>query len=806
MIKELTLYRDYGRLETSDFWYCHGSSSMVTMCYHRNFTEINNYDKLITGEDMNKNDQESYHLYLIVNDLTKDEKFWDRAKTKCFAFITFLRIDSKQNYSLIEDLKKLLLDKEDCLIYYTYDAYEMVIAHYDDSINGINYCFKNMQGFFSFFEANTLTISHTDILQNYKGESKNIPLISIRCRMRNQDHFQHFNNNIISHFDKKAEKMIRNGNYDYEYYIRNVSNLNFLSIFDKHGILKLSYEEIYKAIAELEIRLYSDEWLPDNVINVVKSNEKLNFIPNKFDENNTTTIKFTDFNQICSFLNESYSKEYFNDLFVTLYEPIKMVIEEDFIDIETIRKKIEPYKLIENYIYMMNALDDLLVIFNNSRLHNARGFSYRGEKLTIPYKLINFYTAVTTKMKEILIEDPHQYQYNFIMFPQIDADIHVSPLFFRDETESYKRRTLTISVPTKQILSPAILISQLGHEIAHYTCDKTRERKTRIDSIWSAMKDVLYNDLLASEDSLNIQNHNVITSYLVKIFEDEFEAAKTAVKDNIKDSINYTWFRGQLQEKIPFILRNGLVSIAKSWHKITLEVVENYMEDTENYEGFDDFQTVSADFMRDIFNNIIAYMSSSELEIQLNFFLKICDECFSDIATCIMLGLNANDYFDFFIERHFLLLDDNKVPDFTIVRMAFVIVTMEYTDNNYNSNCMRKNYTVKKAFELSNYIKNLYEEYKESKDMNRVINLDKLKYDGFFPEKMGSHCSLMYIQHYLSTCRESLKQNIGDSNEKIKNLYQKIKQNGADMDIIVYDCIKEYSDKVIKKCREDNQI
>ena len=811
MIKELTLYRDYGKLETSDFWYCHGSSSMVTMKYYRNFTEINNYDDLMPGENMYKNIQESYHLYLIVNDFIIDENFWERAKTKCFAFITFLRIDSKQKDSLLEDVKEILSEKEDCLIYHTYDAYELVIAHYDDSIDGINYCFKNMQGFFSFFEANTLTISHAEILENNNNLSENIPLISIRCRMRNQQYFNAFDNNINLHFDGKAEKMIRNGNYDYEYYTKNVSNLKFLSIFNKHTIFNLSYEDIYKAVAELEIRLYSDKQLPDNVINVVKSDEKLNFVPKRFDKNNSTTMNFTDFNQICTFLNESYSKAYFNDLFVTLYEPVKMVIEEDFDNIEeTWRKKTKPYIFINNYLEMMAALDDLLVIFNTSRLHNARGFSYRGEKLTIPYKLIIFYIAVTTKMKELLIEDAQHYQYNFIMCPQTGADIYVSPLFFHNEddpydVDSYKRRTLMVSLPTKQILSPAILISQLGHEIAHYTCDKTRERKIRMDSIWSAMKDVLYYNLFETYDGIDSDIHKSVISYMVKIFEDEFEEAKRTIKGETNDISGHTWFRWQLREIIPNILRNGLTSIVKSWHKITLEVVENYMKDTEDYEGFDDFQTVSLDYMQQIFNNILMYMNSSDIEEQLKFFLKICDECFSDIATCIMLGLSAHDYFDYFIDRHFLLLDENKVPDFTITRMAFVIVAMGFEDDKYDSNCSKKIYTVKKAFELSIHVKKLYDEYKESKIQNRDINIDSLTYNGFFPEKMGSHCAFMYLQHYLSTCMESLKQNIGNSNENIKELYQKIKRNGEDVDMVAYKYIKEYSDEVIKKCREDNQ-
>lgn len=794
MIKVITLYKNYTNLNEQKVWLSYGHSNMATINTYDSFQQIN----------FANTSQDACHLYLICD----DSIFWENAENNNFLFITFLRINGEQNKqieTLIEDSKNY----EDFICCYTYDAYELVVAHYDNSVDGISKCFNFIKKTdLTIFESNSLLLSRKSIIGNPIMAEEKIPLVSIRYRLKNQKKFELLDKNLT---ELNFIRTIRNGNYDYEYFYKDMPYSTFFSLYRDEKVAGVDYSYINEAVAELETRIYSKKILPADVIDVKDNKRGLKFIENTQIDN--SEFQTNDFIQYCDFLNTCYKEEYYNDLFTSVYAPVRMMIVSYLNRInDLIEKGVNYYSLKISYDKMINAMNELLLIFNNSRLHTLRGFAYRGEKIAIPFKFLSFYTAVLSNMKDILIEDKTQYHYQFLLLPTTDPDIHVEIMFSVKESVSldeYKQRLLIVTLPITYISKPRIMISQIGHEIAHYVCDETRQRTFRMNCIWSAMKELIYDELLEYK-GMKGKHDNKIKEAILYELETIFNKQKDIVKNNIQlNSNGKQWFRNQLKTIIPKIIRESLMNIVLNYDKLKENIVYKLTVDAENYEVYAEYHKDIMIYLNDVKLRTLSIMNEKEIERKLKFYLKLCDECFSDIVTCMMLDLNASDYCEYFVDRYFSNLGNN-IPDFTIARMALVMGVLHFDDlDQFDKTTFseEKKTSVENSIDLSYYFVSIYELYKESEKKGTVCDLKGIRVPCYFPKYLKSHGVVIYLMKYLVECELKLAEQFKKNNSqsfKLKSLFNIFNNNLEDSDLAVYEYVQSIKGKVIYKCKKKN--
>lgn len=788
MIREINLYKKYRVIQ--DCWYCFGTSSVVTI------EEKKDIDEIKIKEALPKENEEKYSLYLLIDDKEKDKQFWKNAKDRNFVFISFFRINKKNEQ--LQKISKILGDtkEEENIVYESLDTYDLVIAHYNDSIEGIMEPFEKMvANGVKILETNSLVMTfskHLNQCSDIKGE---LPKVSVRFRLKNLNEFSSINKYLCK---LNYERTVRNGNYDYEYFKERVSIAEFFSIFNKHKVFDMHYDDVYKAIAEIEVRIYVEKELNEALIQVENRDKKFDI----FESFNDLRRKFpqyitSDLVYLIDFMKECYQKDYYNDLFIVLYKPLEMFLSKYEEALTSVVNDLSSYEIIkDSYDLFINSIHEIFLIFNYSRVHTIRGFAYQGQKITIPFKLINYYTAFMYDLNDKLVENEKnedEYEFCYILIPSTESDIHIQTLFNNDE---YKKRLLLVNVPTEQITNIPLMLSQLSHEIGHYVCDKTRNRDSRKKYIMDAMVESLFNfifmfEIEKDEKEMLYNFHEFLFQKLSILVHEEnrtFMIQTVDVLDN---------FRETLIKTHPVIIKQALIRFYSKFDEFKDEFLKTKVKYVNVKEYAKKDKSLRDDLSK-ILTEISRILSSTAIENQLIFFLKVCDESFSDLISIKTQNLSVYEYFDIFNDRYFEIFGQDK-PDFIISRIALVLATSSTFNlnqiNTLNISNANKKRTINEAINLAKYIQKL-DEYP---DLN--TGLREVEFYGYFPYNLQSYKNIHTLFLYLKECNLLLDEQYcgikGYNNESsedesgnlvnnrmnftyIKNVYAEFEKNSFD--------------------------
>lgn len=434
----------------------------------------------------------------------------------------------------------------------------------------------------------------------------------------------------------------------------------------------------------------------------------------------------------------------------------------------------------------MNSVNDLFLIFNNSRVHTIRGFTFPEQKISIPFKLLNFYTAIIMKINNYLVEG-EDYKYCYLVIPSTDSDINIRILFNDD---NYKNRLLLVSIPNERIGDLSLMIKQIIHEIAHYVCNDSRSRGTRASMIWKSLKSYVYdqifennqNDFPVIVDYMKKKNCNA-TEYLYKeacSYLDE-EKRRCANLDKLD----------KFKKIYPVLIETGLLNFCFECDDIKLEWI-NYLTSDKVSDYIKRKESID-DCITNIKKKYAVLIGKNEINEQTVFYLKLCDECFSDIVMKNTLNLKLRDFLDTSCEEYYDYIDTVN-PDFIIARTAFVLAVSKYdlSDrgvlNNYG---FKKEEVMSKALDLAEYIR-------------RVHNLGLKKVfenKDFFiiPDALGTYQSIDYLYRYFKSCEIKLKDaDKTEEKEKMKKQIIEIYTISSDDDTEkIINEIEEYTKLVV---------
>lgn len=737
MIKQVNLYKKYSKI--TDSWLCFGGSSMVTIKDYKSFSEVEEINKLI----LDKN-EEKYCLYLLSEETERDDEFWEDAESKNFVFLSFLRLNKIDEQK--EKVKELLKQKiGNCMIYSSLDTYDLVIAHYKDSITGLMEPFEILKNYqIEILETNSMILSH--IKNPVEGEA--LPLVSFRFRLKHLKKFKKIDTFLK---EKDFEKTLRNGNYDYEYFKKNMTISELFCFFSEEKVMDHSYEELYKAVAEMEIRLYDDQELPIELLKVEQSDEEFEL----FKLYNNLKYRYSkyitrDLTYLMDFMIESFQKRYYNDLFLVVYKPLKMFLRKY---IEALQNLIDDNNnfddIKESYDIFMTSINELFLIFNYSRVHVIRGFAYQGHKITMPFKMINYYTEIMEKLIEILIENENEYEFCFLLLPSTKSNIHIQTLI---NDEKYKNRLLLVTLPVDQIFNIRMMNFQLAHEIGHYICDKVREREERKDDMWEAISETLYLMIFNADNSDTKEFAEYLFANLIKeirYFKKKTEAFNPGVENSFRDAII---------KIVPRLLKGVLFNFVRNLEFNKNEYLKNKTTIKTN-KDFKELDIKLKNYTSTFEKKVLDVFLDNDIENQFLFLLKNCDEGFSDIIAIKVFNLSLIDFINFFNDEWFDIIGFNN-PDFIITRIAIVICAVGFDTKQICDSDIENTYkkqVIRKAIALSDYLNeilNKVDNYLSQEEINEAFK--QVQADIYVPKKLGTYKSLYYLYLYLKKCNDSL--------------------------------------------------
>lgn len=790
MIKKLILSKR--RIENQEYsnYVCFGNSNYALI------KDVDDLSQMCEARVVNMSDVQNIFLYSSKS----DANFWKRVNRAAFIFLTFIRVDY-ENLKKMKHKKNLIEDREDFFLYNSFDGYDFVLASYSENDFSIE---KNIMILndldIKVIEANTMVMVFEDFMKVNKISNVKIDRVSFRFRLKDQEYFKDIEKSLLL-ADNKAY-YIRNGNYDIEWFFDNLEVTKLFSFFGQleddnkglrvNGPFQIDEQKnLYKAIEEYEIRLYKKEILAE----IFKSETRNPYFEDKYelDEIRNKIVKYVDetddLMKVISFLDNSTKNSYYNDSLLITYSPIKLYLDK----IKALDNHQNYYEFSKSFTLFTDSLINIMEIFNNSRLHSTRGLSFQGDRITIPIKLLVFYSSFIFRIKELLLKlDDNDYKckYSFLLIPTKRDNVKLDLILKGDKRFE---RLLLVSAPLNAFYKPSDMLIQLSHEVSHYACHILRQRKKRVNYLVSAFADYIYNVLFSE-----IEKDELSLSIFLKHFQN-------SVNEVIEKSYSKQIFYSDV---LSHLLNDIVIQFSKDLPAFLIEWNENKVVKYQDLEGDEYFSKIR--FMKSeiegIKKNFSIFNQKGAIRTMINRLIIVTNECFSDLIAIYVLNIEFRDYLNNIMQIYHKQEKEGMVSQFITLRIAFIKMLTEFDEDiEYEEDSQEIN-TWKQVIDICSFVE-------KAGEKEGTISLLDNPVEGLF--EFPSTCC--YIFDYLKDCKSLLNDRINKNSKEVKeirNIYNCLKVKEEDLENIdgnhldcLFDSIDWFKKQIynnIKGIKEEN--
>lgn len=374
-----------------------------------------------------------------------------------------------------------------------------------------------------------------------------------------------------------------------------------------------------------------------------------------------------------------------------------------------------------------------------------------------PASLMVFYMALLHKYNALLSDinqDPNRKCFTPLITYDITHRAHT--LCILDDrvqssgTDEYQGRIpLLVSLPPALMYQPFDVAVILSHEMSHYTGDKTRQRKFRLEKIIKACAGMIAEAwVLDGRDAYQLRDESS-TAILAEIT----VALRNAYNRRNKDAKNGSQqFINQIRQTMPNAIREVYFD-----RKLQARLAATYLENETIRQSFIAY---AGEFTPETQDKKIR-----ELTNRLNDNLLLYRECYADLAAILCLGLGEDEYLEcmFFWENtlfeNYPDMDETK-QERLYFQAALVLDAVESVRSEEGWTVIYRERQVERAKFLEAWTSSItyyQERIKKEEKPNIEMQSDKRKL-------LASHSEYICLKDYLHSCAREIFHRLQDPN------------------------------------------